>query len=284
MKTPGFLLTLSLALLAQPVIGAEAAVPAAEEVQAAGESALPEGAQSPVDAWQSLLRPHYFKDVPIVEDTTVIDLSTPYRAEDAALTPVSISAKFPQTPERYIRTLYLFADKNPEPLAGVFHLTPELGRADLHLRIRINEYTHVRAIAVLNTGEHHMVTKYVKASGGCSAPLGADLKAAMARIGKMRLRTVEQPADGPLLAQFAVSHPNITGMQMDQKTRTITPPHYVKSLRISLDGRPVMTAETGISISADPSFRFYLDTEPGAEVTAEVVDSENRAFTESFTL
>ncbi len=270
MNIPRFLIILACGFLTQPV--------AAEDLP------LPAGGQSPVDAWQSLLRPAYFKDTPIVEDTTVIDMNTPYRAEDAALTPVTITAKFPQTAERYIRTLYLFADKNPDPLAGVFHLTPELGRADLHLRIRINEYTHVRAIAVLNTGEHHMVTRFVKASGGCSAPLGADLKAAMARMGKMRLRTVDQPADGPLLTQFAVSHPNITGMQMDQKTHTITPPHYVKSLRISLNGTPVMTAETGISISADPSFRFYLATKPGAEVTAEVVDSENQTFTEAFTL
>jgi len=270
MKTLWIALMLASGMLAEPAIAAEVA-PAA-------------GAQSPVDVWQSLLKPAWFKDQTIVEDTTVIDMTTPYRAEDAALTPVSITAQFAQTPERYIKTLYLIADKNPEPLAGVFHLTPELGRADLHMRIRINEYTHVRAIAVLNTGEHHMVAKYVKASGGCSAPLGADLKAAMARIGKMRLRTIEQTASGPLLAQFAVSHPNITGMQLDQKTRTITPAHYVRSLKLSLDGKPVMTAETGISISADPSFRFYLDTAPGAEVTAEVVDSENRTFTETFTL
>jgi len=252
----------------------------------AGEAAATAGGQSPVDVWESLLKPAYFKGVDIVEDTTVIDMITPYRAEDAALTPVSITAKFEQTPERYIKTVYIVADKNPEPVAGVFHLTPELGKADLNMRIRINEYTNVRAIAVLNTGEHHMVTNFVKAAGGCSAPLGADLKAAMARLGKMRFRTIDQEGqqEGPLLAQFAVSHPNITGMQIDQRTRAIIPAHYVKSLKLSVDGKPVMTAETGISISADPSFRFYLKTAPGAQVTAEVVDSENQTFTDTFTL
>lgn len=257
----------------------------AGQVAAEAEMLRVEPGQSPVDVWESLLKPHYFKDVQIVEDNTVIELTTPYRAEDASLTPLSIVAKFPQTPERFIETIYLFADKNPEPLAGVFHLTPELGKADLHMRMRINEYTNVRVVAVLNTGEHHMVTNFVKASGGCSAPLGADLKAAMARLGQMRFKKVAEPAPGePLLAQFNVSHPNITGMQLDQKTRLITPAHYVKSVKLSVGGKPVMTAETGISISADPSFRFYLSPDVGQEITAEIVDSQDQTFQQVFKL
>lgn len=244
----------------------------------------PDANQSPVDAWATLLKPHYFKDAVIVEDNTVIEMQTPYRAEDASLTPVSIIAKIPQTPERYIKTLYMIVDKNPEPLAGQFNLTPEMGRADLAMRIRIDQYTNVRAIAVLNTGEHHMVTNFVKASGGCSAPLGADLKAAMARLGQMKFKTLDEaPADGLKLAQFNVSHPNITGMQMDQKTRLITPAHYIKSIRINYNGKPIMTADVGISISADPSFRFFfVPQEGGGEVTAEVVDSKGGDYKETF--
>lgn len=240
--------------------------------------------QSPTDVWVSLIKPHYFKDVELIEDRSVIDMQTPYRAEDAALTPITITAQIPQTPERYIEKLYIFVDKNPEPLAGVFSLTPDMGRADLAMRIRINEYTNVRAVAALNTGEHHMVTNFVKASGGCSAPLGADLKAAMARIGQMKFKTLGEPQpDQPLLAQFNVSHPNITGLQKDQKTQLIVPPHYVKSIRINYNGKPIMTADVGISISADPSFRFFFKPEqPGGELTAEVLDSKGMDFKESF--
>ena len=57
----------------------------------------------------------------------------------------------------------MFVDANPQPLVGVFHLTPEMGRADLAMRVRVDKYTNVRAIAVLNTGEHHMATNFVKA-------------------------------------------------------------------------------------------------------------------------
>ena len=83
--------------------------------------------QSPVDVWQTFLKPKYFPDTTIIEDHAVIELTTPYRAEDAAFTPVTIKAQFPQTAARYIQKIYVVVDNNPEPLAGVFTLTPEMG-------------------------------------------------------------------------------------------------------------------------------------------------------------
>ena len=239
--------------------------------------------QSEAGVWETFLKDKYFKDVTIIEDSTVIEMTTPYRAEDAAVTPVSISAKIEQNPDLYIEKIYVVVDKNPDPLVGVFNLTPKMGKADLAMRIRINEYTNVRAIAALNTGEHHMVTNFVKASGGCSAPLGADLKAAMERIGQMKFRNVEQENTGELkLAQFMVSHPNITGMQLDQRTRLITPAHYIKKVNITLDDEPLMSAEMGISVSADPSFRFFFKPQTKGVIKAEVSDSKGLEWTETF--
>lgn len=239
--------------------------------------------QSPVDVWQTFLKPKYFPDGAIIEDSTVIELSTPYRAEDAAFTPVTIKAKFPQTPARYIQKIYVVVDNNPEPLAGVFTLTPDMGRADLALRLRINNYTNVRALAVLNNGETHMVANFVKAQGGCSAPLGADFKAAMDRMGTMNFKTLgEVNQDHTLVGQLMFSHPNVTGMQKDQKTQLIRPAHFVKSLKIYLDDRLIMEAETGISISEDPSFRFFFRPATAGVLRADVVDSKGQAWSHSF--
>jgi len=239
--------------------------------------------QSPVDVWATFLKPKYFKDVTLIEDDTVITLRTPYRAEDAAFTPVTIKAQFPQTPERYVERIYIVVDNNPEPLAGVFHLTPESGRADLALRLRIDSYTNVRAIAVLNDGEHHMVTNFVKAQGGCSAPLGSDYQAAMERLGQMNFRTVgSRTPEDALVGQLMLSHPNVTGMQKDQKTQLIRPAHFVKSVKLFYNDTLIMTAETGISISEDPSFRFFFRPHDGGELRAEVVDSEGREFRHTF--
>lgn len=241
------------------------------------------GNQSPVDVWQAFLQPKYFAGKDIVEDNTVIELRTPYRSEDAAFTPVTIKAQFPQTPERYIETIYVIVDNNPEPLAGTFKLTPEMGRADLALRLRIDNYTNVRAIAVLNTGEHHMVANFVKAQGGCSAPLGSDFAKAMERIGAMNFKTIgERNPDDTIIGQLMLSHPNVTGMQKDQKTQLIRPAHYVKAVKVWFNDKLIMTAETGISISEDPSFRFFFKPESAGELRADVVDSKGLEWTHSF--
>lgn len=239
--------------------------------------------QSEAGIWETFLKDKYFKDIDIIEDKTVIEMTTPYRAEDAAVTPVSITAQIPQKPDLYIEKIYVLVDKNPQPLVGVFNLTPEMGKADLAMRIRINEYTNVRAIAALNNGEHHMVNNFVKASGGCSAPLGADLAAAMERMGQMKFRTIgEENTDGTELAQFMISHPNITGMQLDQRTRLITPAHYVKKVDITFDDKPLMSAEIGFSVSADPSFRFFFKPQHKGVIKAEVSDSKGLQWSESF--
>ncbi|MBI5615423.1 MAG: quinoprotein dehydrogenase-associated SoxYZ-like carrier [Gammaproteobacteria bacterium] len=243
--------------------------------------------QSPVDVWATLLKPHYFPDKTIAEDKQVIDLVTPYRAEDAAVTPVRIKALVPQTPERYIETIYLFVDNNPEPLVGRFTFTPAVGRADLALRARIDKYTNVRAVAVMNNGEHHMVANFVKAAGGCAAPLATDYDRAMSHLGTMQLKTLGAPpdeADGGLVAQLQIKHPNITGMQMDYRIYAVRPAHYVKTVKISADGTPLLTAETGIAISEDPSFRFFVGATPHKHLTAEVSDSKGKTWTETIAL
>ena len=239
--------------------------------------------QSEVDVWETLIRPNFFGDTELKDGADVIELKTPYRAEDAAFTPVSVNSKVEQTPERYIQTLHLFVDGNPEPHVGAFHLTPELGRADLAMRIRIEKYTNVRAVAVMNTGDHYLVTNFVKAQGGCSAPAGSDFERAMARIGKMKFRTVGDPnEDDLLLGQFNLSHPNVTGMQKDQRTQLIRPAHFVKTVKLSLNGQHILTAETGISISEDPSFRFFFKPQQGGEITAEVKDSKGMEWKRTF--
>lgn len=124
--------------------------------------------QSEVDVWETLLRPQYFGDREISEGKSIVELRIPLRAEDSGVVPVSVHAGIPQTAERYIKELYVFVDKNPRPLAGKFLLTPAMGKADLAMRLRINEFTHVRVVAETNDGQLYMDTGYTRASGGCS--------------------------------------------------------------------------------------------------------------------
>jgi sulfur-oxidizing protein SoxY len=223
--------------------------------------------------WNDVLKDQYFAGQKIVESDDVIEIDAPYRAEDPALVPIKIISKIPQTSSRYIKKVTLFVDKNPYPFVGEFELTPFSGRADLALRVRVNTYSFVRAVAQMNNGDLFMSKKFVKASGGCSAPIGADLDAAMQRLGKMKFRLDQGVKTGePTLAQLLISHPNITGMQMDQVTRFIKKSHFVDQLKVTFNDQPVLIANTDIAISADPNFRFYFMPTQSGVLKAEFTD------------
>jgi sulfur-oxidizing protein SoxY len=231
-------------------------------------------------AWLTNLRNQFAGDKSVEEGNDVIELTAPYRAEDPALVPIQVTSKIPQTPDRYIKTITLVIDNNPVPFAAAFHFTPESGKADVAMRMRVNSYSYVRAIAETSDGKLYMNKAFVKASGGCSAPIGGDIEAAMARMGKMKFKldgdqmTLQQPN----LTQLLISHPNITGLQMNQISRMVQPAHYVEKLKISFNGAPVMTAETDIAISADPNFRFYFVPKQSGELRAEIRDNLGKEF------
>jgi sulfur-oxidizing protein SoxY len=235
--------------------------------------------------WLGGLRATYFSDRPIVQSDDVIELEAPERAENAAVVPIRIKAKIPQTDERYIKTITLIIDMNPGELAGRFHFTPKNGRADLSLRMRVNAYGPVRAIAETNDGKLFMSRRFVKASGGCSAAIGTDIDAAKLRMGKMKFKTDKPVLPGePLAVQLRVSHPNLTGLQMDQVTQLYTMAHYVEKVTISFDGQTVFSAETGFSMSENPSFRFYFVPESAGELHAEVIDTDGLRFTGQYSV
>ena len=218
------------------------------------------------------------------EADAVISLDAPKRAEDAAIVPIAIRARFEQKPERFIRKVWLIIDDNPSPIAAIFSYTLDSGRADIETRVRIDEYSHVRAIAETDDGGLYMSTRYVKASGGCSAPPGKDAAAAQASIGQMRLRVVPgSESRRATVAQLMISHPNDSGMVMDQATRQYTPPHFVRKVDVTYNGRLVLSADIDFAISENPNLRFYfVPQDGGGELRATVVDTQDLKFERSF--
>ena len=234
------------------------------------------------------VRASLFQSRPIDTATVdVISLDAPARAEDSAVVPIAIKTGFMPTSSRYIEKLYLIIDNNPSPIAAVFTFHPLSGRADIETRVRINEYTHVRAIAETNDGKLHMSTRFVKAAGGCSAPPGKNAQDSLASLGRMKFRIEDRlidpnaavPAGGhPVLARLMISHPNDSGLAMDQVSRTFQPAHFVRQVNITYAGQPVMSADVDFSISENPNFRFYFMPRGDGELKAEVVDSHDLRF------
>lgn len=221
-----------------------------------------------------------FKGRPVdAQGDAVIKLEAPARAADAAVVPISITAQFPQTPAHFIRKIYLFIDENPEPYAGFFEFTPESGLANIETRVRVEDYTFMRAIAETNDGHLYSAVRFIKASGGCSAPAGKDDAAAEASAGQVRITAEGKTVAGqPQLAQVMVRHPNRTGMAMNQVTRNYASAYFIRKVAVTYDGKPVMTANVNFSISENPNFRFYFVPQGSGELKAQVEDTKNKQF------
>ena len=221
-----------------------------------------------------------FANAPIAAADGVVTLDTPKRAEDAAIVPVAIRSRFPQRSDRFIETIWLIVDNNPSPIAAVFQFTPASGRADIETRIRVEQYTFVRAIAKT---QRRQALHGCQLREGVGRLLGARRQGRAwlrrASLGKMRIRVEDATASGkPVLAQLMISHPNDSGLAMDQVTRTYAPPHFVRQVDVSYAGKPVMRADVDFSISENPNFRFYFVPGGGGDLEAKVVDNQDLAF------
>lgn len=260
-------------------------VAAAALLAAAAAPAFPPAALADEGTWPSI-REALFAGRELKDGRGVIALEAPDRAHDAAVVPVTIRTLDPRTPGLHIRTVHLVIDQNPAPVAAVFRLAPEAGAggARISTRVRVNEYTPVHAVAETADGSLYVVDRFVKAAGGCSAPAGKDNEAAMARLGQMRVKTQGTFAAGePVQAQVLISHPNYSGLQIDQLTRNWIPPDYVRNVKVSYDGRPVLEVEGDISLSEDPSISFSFNpAQPGGAMDVAVEDSQGRKFAKSF--
>ncbi len=239
--------------------------------------------------WNSIKR-DIFGEAAIAEDDTAVALDAPVRAEDAAITPIGVEAKFPQTPDRSIKAITLIVDENPAPVVGKFSFGPAAPSASFSTRVRINAYSFVRVVAELNDGSLHMVKRFVKASGGCSAPAGKDMDAAAAEMGKMKLRQFplqQQAGAAPETqtreAQIMVRHPNNSGLQMNQVTMLYIPAHYVREMSVMRGGDLVFKMEGGISISEDPNIRFHFTGAAGS-LSVSARDTEGKVFEQSWTI
>lgn len=243
------------------------------------QATQPEDNPDTVARWQDF-REGMFKDRKIeTHGDAVIKLDAPARAADGAVVPISIVAQFPQTSTRYIRRVYLFIDENPEPYAGSFEFSPASGLASVETRVRVEDYTFMRVIAETNDGHLYSSVRFVKASGGCSAPAGKDDAAAEANAGKVKLVAEGASVAGkPQLAQLMVRHPNRTGMAMDQVTRNYATAYFVRRVTVTYADQPVMIANVNFSISENPNFRFYFVPRESGELRANIEDTKSHQF------
>ncbi len=197
------------------------------------------------DPWPGLVQ-DIFNNRPMNDGGDVIGIEMPYRAEDAAIVPVTLRTKLAPTDERRVLSITLVIDQNPAPMAAKFELGKDARISEISTRVRVNP------------------------------------DEARNRIGQMRYRQFGRPEQGPTSggreAQIMIGHPNNSGLQMDQVTQLYIPAFFINELHLWQDDSPVLSMEGGISISEDPNIRFTYVSSGAKRFRAEAKDTQGHVF------
>jgi sulfur-oxidizing protein SoxY len=205
-----------------------------------------------------------------------VEIDAPTRAMDAALVPVTLTL----SPDKRIRSLYLVVDENPSPVAAHVVFGPAADTRSLSLRVRVDQYTNLHAVVEDDDGQLISTARFVKATGGCSAPGAETPEAALQGAGRMKLRLL--PGDGAARAELLIRHPNFNGMQMDQVSRLYTPARYINSIDVAFNGQRVLHIDADISMASDPAIGFGFKSDGAGTLSVQVVDTAAATWHQEF--
>lgn len=206
----------------------------------------------------------------------LLNVDAPYRAHDAATVPIVLTQS---DPNKIITGATIVVDENPAPVAGVFAFGPSMGPIEFELRVRVDQYSNVRVIAETEDGLY-MTGRFVKASGGCSAPASRDAAVALSTMGQMKLRHFDEAkmSTPRREAQVMIRHPNYSGLQRDQITQLFINAHFIDHIEVRQGDDLLFAMEGGISISENPVFRFSYDDNGAPGLTVRATDTEGNVF------
>jgi sulfur-oxidizing protein SoxY len=241
---------------------------------------LAPAAKAEEDVWPQL-KQRTFGDRQIKAEDGLVVLEIPGAADDASLVPLTV--RVPPVVMQKLTSLTLIVDKNPDPLVAALTFGPAAGTGgerSFSTRIRIDSFSHVRAILETEDGTLHMATKFVAAAGGCGAMQAKDPDAETVDLGKMIVKTFP-PAlqSNPIWSGLImIKHPNQNGMQLNINTADIIPARFVKEVTVKRGGELVFQMQSTFSISTNPNFRFTFGR--GADNSLDVVvkDTDGAVF------
>lgn len=209
---------------------------------------------------------------------STMNIDAPVRAHDAAIVPIKIT----QTGTDPITGLTLVVDENPAPMAAQFEFGPSMGPIEFETRIRVDQYSNFRAIAQTQSGDLMMAGRFIKASGGCSAPASKDAAIAEANRGKMKVKHFLTGDLDRREVQIMIRHPNYSGLQRDQVTHLFVPANFISELEIMQGDELLFKMEGGISISENPTFRFKYNDNGATAIRVRATDTDGNIYQREF--
>ena len=198
-------------------------------------------------SWDDYLKQEVVGDKTVWYDNSIL-LQAPYRALDPAGVEISIYDRAPGITDYTKLTLVI--DENPTPCCATF----EFWNTVPHIitNIRVNAYTDIRVISENNYDALRYNKQYIKAAGGCSAP---------------PVLTSDKPFGTINLIQsngwtkIKIWHPNFSGMQFNQLTRSEIPAEYIDKVQMWVDDKLVWEYNGTIGIAQDVFFMMPINTE-----------------------
>lgn len=233
------------------------------------------------DAWP-MIRQATFGDRDIKAEDGKVTLDAPVTAEDAAIVPLTVHV--PPEVTGPLKSLTLVIDKNPNPVVAKFTFGPAYatggGDRAISTRVRIDNFSYVRAILETEDGSLHMASKFVQAAGGCAAMNAKDPDKETADLGKMLVKTFPPAlSTTPLFeAQVMIKHPNFNGLQMDLDSKGYIPARFVKEMTVKRGDDLVFKMDSTFSISTNPNFRFTFARGGDNELNVAIVDTDGTLF------
>lgn len=241
---------------------------------------LSPAANAEEDVWPTLKQQAFGDRAIEAEDGTVV-LEIPGTAEDASLVPLTV--RVPPHVAQNLKSLTIFIDKNPDPRVATLSFGPASGKGgerSFSTRVRIDNFSYVRAVLETEDGTLHMASKFVAAAGGCGAMNAKDPDAENADLGKMLVKTFPPAIDASPIwsGQVMLKHPNSNGMQLDINTAGYIPARFVKEMIVKRGGELVFQMQSTFSISTNPNFRFTFGRGADNSLDVAITDTDGTLF------
>jgi len=87
-----------------------------------------------------------------------VKLEIPLLADNGNSVSLKVSVDSPMTATNYVKSLHLYAPRNPRPNIANFYLGPRAGRAQVSTRVRLGGSQRVLAVAALSDGSFWSAT------------------------------------------------------------------------------------------------------------------------------
>ena len=97
-----------------------------------------------------------------------VTLKAPEIAENGNAVPLTVTVDSEMSEKSYVKAIYVAADGNPNPGVAVFEMTPLSGKAEIALRVRLQQTQKLVAVAEMNDGTLYTASREIKVTiGGC---------------------------------------------------------------------------------------------------------------------